>query len=54
MEGMKAHQLARRLLELPDEPVVTVNGDLVTEASLSSYDDGSGDVPCITLDLEEE
>lgn len=36
--SLSSHQLARRLLELPDLIVATVDGDVITEANEDTYD----------------
>jgi hypothetical protein len=57
MEHLNGHALARRLLELPDEVVLTIDGDFITEVNVSTYDDidnGNDDLPCINLETENE
>jgi hypothetical protein len=54
MGAMTGHALARRLLELPDHPVMTIDSESVTEAYASTYDtDAETDLPCVTLETEE-
>jgi hypothetical protein len=51
-----SHELARRLLELPDiDVVLTEDGEAITGAHESTYDDGQAiDVECITLETGSE
>jgi hypothetical protein len=57
MTILTSHQLAKRLLELPDEVVmVDGGGDLVVAAEASSYSDGkdNSEKACILLELAYE
>lgn len=55
MQHLTGHQLGRRLLELPDHVLLTANGDFITEAFSSTYDDDKNlDLPCINLEVSSE
>lgn len=52
--ALTGHELARRLLQLPDDITITLDGDFIAEATASRYDSEDGtrlDAPCVVLDL---
>lgn len=53
---MNSHELARRLLELPDLPVLSDDEGIVGEVTEDAYDDGrmTSMAPCILLMTEED
>jgi hypothetical protein len=51
---MRRSELVGLLNTLPDDEVITPDGDIVTGATISGYDDGSGTHDAIVLDLSED
>ena len=52
---MKSHQLAKRLLDLPNLEVGDEDGRMVTGVEESTYDtDTREDVPFVCLQLDDE
>jgi hypothetical protein len=50
---MSSHELARRLLELDDVPVITVEGEAIKSADNDTYDESEDDdLPCVCLETE--
>lgn len=49
---LSSHQLARLLLELPDQPeVLCEDPGFVTGAEVSSYSGSHEDYPCVLLEI---
>lgn len=52
---MTSHQLAKRLLELPDRTVITSEGQFVSEVFVDTYDTATQlNLPSICLEVVDE